>query len=229
MNRKALAQRIDHTILSADATPEQIDRLIDEAREHGFAAVCVNPVYVRKVKSALEGTHVKTAAVVGFPLGANTPALKAVEAAAVANDGAEEIDFVAHLPTLIAGDVKGATLEFNQIVKAAKAANPHVEVKVILETAALMAGVATDEGERRVKAGCEAAREAGCDFVKTSTGFHKAGGASLHAVGLLKQHAAPLKVKAAGGIRTRTDALAMLEAGADRLGCSASVTILSES
>jgi deoxyribose-phosphate aldolase len=241
-----LASRIDHTILKAEATPAQVQAVIDEALEYGFASVCVNGAYVPQVVRALRGSKVATCAVAGFPLGAGLPAAKALEAALAVKEGAQEIDFVAHLPYLLRADYAETRREFSEVVHAVRAATPGpgntpVVVKVILETALLMQGVSASEAEARIEGACRAARDSGCDFVKTSTGFHAAGGATVEAVRLLKKHSGnvcgagfqpasgsglALKVKAAGGIRTYDQAMQMLEAGADRLGCSASVEIV---
>ena len=221
-----LARLIDHTLLKAHATRPQVQRLVAEALEHGFAAVCVNGIFVADVAKALHGSAVKTCGVAGFPLGASKGAIKAAEAAELARDGADEIDFVAHLPYLLKADVAAAAGEFRRVVKAARAVNPKVVVKVIIESACLMQDVPAAQGEQRIAAACRAARQGGCDFVKTSTGFHPAGGATVEAVRWMKKHAEGLAVKAAGGIRTYDDAMKLLDAGADRLGCSASVEIV---
>ena len=162
----------------------------------------------------------------GFPLGACKSTLKAIEATSAAKDGAGEIDFVAHLPHLLKQDLASAKAEFLEIVRAARAANPAVVIKVIIESAVLLQD--TGQAEARIETACRAARESGCDYVKTSTGFHPAGGASVEAVALMKKHSGGLYVKAAGGIRNRSDAIKMINAGADRLGCSASVAIIKE-
>ncbi len=162
----------------------------------------------------------------GFPLGAASPAVKAIEATVVVKDGAQEIDFVAHLPNLLKRDLVSAKADFLQVVKAARSVDPSVIIKVIIESALLMKDVSDDEGEARIEAACRAARETGCDFVKTSTGFHPAGGSTIRAVGLMKKHSGGMYVKASGGIRTRDQAVQMLNAGADRLGCSASAAIV---
>jgi deoxyribose-phosphate aldolase len=164
--------------------------------------------------------------VVGFPLGAMKATVKTMEAVAAAKDGVEELDFVAHLPNLINKDIAATKAEFLEIVKAARSVNPRVVIKVIIESAALMADVDDGEAEARIETACLAARESGCDFVKTSTGFHPAGGASVQAVKLMKKHSGGLYVKASGGIRSYDDAMKMIDAGADRLGCSASVAIV---
>ena len=226
MHDNKIASRIDHTLLKAEATAEQIDRVCEEALTHGFASVCVSGVYLPRVVKALEGSPVKACAVAGFPLGAMKPTVKAIEATSLAKDGAQEIDFVAHLPYLLAKDRAAAVQDFLSVTTNVRSVSRDIVVKVIIESAALMTGVDAAEGEARVAAACAAAAEAGCDFVKTSTGFHPAGGASVQAVSWMHKHAPNLQVKASGGIRTRADALKMLGAGADRLGCSAGVAIV---
>ncbi|MCX5662355.1 MAG: deoxyribose-phosphate aldolase [Planctomycetota bacterium] len=230
-----LASKIDHSLLAAHATPQEIRKLVEQALKHRFASVCTNPIFTAAVTAALRADsaaeaaslpRVLNCAVVGFPLGANKATLKAIEATSAAKDGADEIDVVAHIPHLLAADFNAAKEELLEVARAARSARPRVVIKVILETAALLKDVAPAVGEARIEAGCRAAREAGCDFVKTSTGFHPAGGASVEAVRLLKKHSGGMYVKASGGIRTREDALRMLDAGADRLGCSASVEII---
>jgi len=221
------APLIDHTILKAEATRDDVMRLCDEAITHGFASICVNGIFVRDVRDKLANSPVKTCAVAGFPLGAMKPMIKAIEATSLVKDGADEVDFVAHLPTLLACDAEAARLEFVELVKAARSVLPGVVVKVIIESAALMKDADEVLAEKRIAAACEAARASGCDFVKTSTGFHPAGGATVAAVRLMKKHAGPMKVKASGGIRTADDAQQMVDAGADRLGCSAGVQIVS--
>ena len=222
----SIASRIDHTILKAEATPAQVDAVVAEALEHGFASVCVNGAFVSRVAQAVRGSAVKTCAVAGFPLGAGRSTVKAIEATSAVKDGADEVDFVAHLPFLLAKDLQAAKAEFTEIVRAARMANAEVVIKVIIESAALMQDVSDDEAEARIETACRAARESGCDFIKTSTGFHGAGGASEQAVALMKKHSGGLYVKASGGIRSFDDATRMIDAGADRLGCSAGVAIV---
>lgn len=225
---------IDHTILKAEATPPEVERVVDEAVEHGFASVCVNGVYVAAVRERLDAARalsahtVRTCAVAGFPLGAMAPMARAIEATQCAKAGAQEIDVVAWIPRLMAKDAAGLRDDLLQTTRAVRAVSGELVVKVILETAALRA-LAKDDAdfEAMIACGCSAARESGCDFVKTSTGFHGAGGATVEAVRLMKKHCdGALKVKASGGIRTHDDAMRMIEAGADRLGCSAGVTII---
>jgi deoxyribose-phosphate aldolase len=219
MTRLELARRIDHTLLKPEATRDQIDAVCDAALAHRFAAVCVNPMWIAHCADRLaHDDDVQVATVVGFPLGASDTAVKAYETLTAIEAGAREIDMVAPLGALIAGDTAYVTKDISGVVETAQATREGVVVKVILETAAL-----TDE---QIRLGCAAAREAGADYVKTSTGFHPAGGATVAHVRLLKEHAAPLKVKAAGGIRDLAAALALRDAGADRLGMSASVDVV---
>ena len=221
-----LAGRIDHTLLKPEADAAAIDRLCDEAVQHAFASACINGRFVRQAVKRLAASGVKTCSVVGFPLGAMDPVVKSVECARACENGADEIDFVASLPPLLQRQINQAVDEWGMIVQSAQQANKNVKVKVILETAALVSGVDDSEAESRIGAACEAARLSGCDFVKTSTGFHSAGGATVRAVQLMRKHGDRLQVKASGGMRTTADAMAMLEAGADRLGCSASIAIV---
>lgn len=209
-----LARRIDHTLLKADATPEDVDRLCDEARRHGFASVCVNTVHVARAAGRVAGSDVGVCAVVGFPLGAMSPEAKAFEARCAVRDGAREIDMVLQIGALKAGDHRTVFEDIRGVVVAAVPAR----VKVILETALL-------DDERKVIA-CVLAELAGAHFVKTSTGF-AVGGATVEDVGLMRRVVGNrMQVKASGGIRTREDALRMIAAGADRIGASASVTIV---
>lgn len=221
----ALAATIDHTLLKADAGEADVRKAVAEALEFGFASVCVNPAWVDLVSELLHEAAsragragVATCGCVGFPLGANRTTTKAIEAASCVKDGAQEIDMVMFLPALLADDIYRARADVLEVVRAARAVWPGAIVKVILETAVLT--------PQQIAVGCKAAREGGADFVKTSTGFHPAGGATTQAVRLLKEHGGGLKVKASGGIRDTATAVAMLEAGADRLGCSASVAIV---
>jgi len=222
MTPEQLAAKIDHTLLKAEATPQQIDRLCDEAVELGVYAVCVNPIYVHRAADRLAkvsaNAKVKVATVVGFPLGASLTATKVDEARRAIDDGAIEIDMVASIGRLIAGDGAAIGDDLAAVADCVHAASINHQIKVILETAAL-----TDE---QIILGCRCAAEAQADFVKTSTGFHPAGGATVEAVKFLRKTAAPIKVKAAGGIRDLAIALAMIDAGADRIGISATSAIL---
>jgi len=212
----ALAAIIDHTCLRPEAVPGDIDRLCHEARAFRFRTVCVQPVFVAHAARALTGSGVGVAAVVAFPHGANTTETKLFEARRALDDGATELDVVANLGWIRAGEVARLTAETASLVGAAGT----VPLKVILETALFDEAMNTAAAQA-VLAGRPA-------FLKTSTGFGP-GGATVQAVALLKHLArGAAQVKASGGIRTRAQALALREAGADRLGASASIALVSE-
>lgn len=214
MDKKTIAETIDHTLLKPEATPTQIEKLCAEAAEYHFASVCVNPVYIPLAARLLKGTGVKVCCVVGFPLGAIAPEQKAAEAASCAAMGAEELDMVIHVGAAKAGDWALVQRDIEGVVKAAAG---HT-VKVIIETCLL-----TDE--EKVKA-CKAAKAAGAHFVKTSTGF-STGGATTHDIALMRKTVGPeMGVKASGGIRDYETAMAMIEAGANRIGASAGIAIV---
>ena len=214
MDKKTIAAMIDHTLLKPEATPAQIEKLCAEAAEYHFASVCVNPVYIPLAARLLKGTGVKVCCVVGFPLGAIAPEQKAAEAASCAAMGAEELDMVIHVGAAKAGDWALVQRDIEGVVKAAAG---HT-VKVTIETCLL-----TDE--EKVKA-CEAAKAAGAHFVKTSTGF-STGGATTHDIALIRKTVGPeMGVKASGGIRDYATAMAMIEAGANRIGASAGIAIV---
>lgn len=211
-----IAPFIDHTLLKPDATQAQIKRLCDEARTHGFASVCVNPVWVPFAKEQLQGCDVKVCTVIGFPLGANTPQVKAFEAQDAVQNGADELDMVLNIGALKAGD-NAAVLEDIRAVRKATAGKI---LKVIIETSLL------SDDEKRTA--CELAAQAGADFVKTSTGFN-GGGATVQDVALMREQIpATMHVKASGGVRTRADAEKMIAAGAQRIGTSGGVKIIEE-
>jgi len=211
-----MASKIDHTLLKAEATREEISQLCFEARKYSFASVCVNPTQVKLCKSLLRGSSVKVCTVIGFPLGATTPEVKVFETRQAIEEGAEEVDMVINIGglkdknyELVARDIRGVVKE----------AHSHdVLVKVIIETALL-----TDEEK---KIACLLVKEAGADYVKTSTGFSKAG-ATVEDVALMRRTVGPLLgVKAAGGVRTREDFEKMVSAGATRIGASAGIKIV---
>ena len=209
-----LAKVIDHTLLKPAATRAQIETLCREAAEHGFCSVCVNPYWVALAAKMLKGTGVKTCTVIGFPLGANTTAVKVFEAKNALENGADELDMVINIGALKSKDYDTVL----QDIRALRALGDNFVLKVIIETSEL-----TDE--EKVKA-CELAAEAKADFVKTSTGF-AGGGATVHDVALMKKSIpAGMQVKASGGVRTREDAEAMLAAGATRLGASSGIKIV---
>ena len=209
-----LARSIDHTLLKPDATVSQIRELCAAARTHGFASVCVNPVWVRECAPLLRGSGVAVCTVVGFPLGASSSETKAFEAMHAANGGATEIDMVINIGALKGGDI--AVVQ--EDIAAVRRAVPSAILKVIIETALL-----TDA--QKVTA-CQIAKACGANFVKTSTGFN-GGGATIADVALMRATVGPdMGVKASGGVRTRADAEAMLAAGATRIGTSNGVAIV---
>lgn len=216
MNNQDFAKTIDHTLLKAQASLKEIQELCAQARQYGFYSVCVNPVYTRAVHLELADSDVKTCVVVGFPLGATTPEMKAQETALAIANGADEIDMVISVPLAKSGDKKGLVQE----IAAVRQACPDAVLKVIIETCLL-----TDQ--EKILA-CQASAEAGADFVKTSTGF-STGGATVEDVKLMKEAVeGKCKVKASGGIRTRAFAEVLLAAGADRIGASAGIQMLKE-
>ncbi|MEO8096111.1 MAG: deoxyribose-phosphate aldolase [Acidobacteriota bacterium] len=213
---QSLAKFIDHTLLRPAATADEIRTLCREAREYGFAAVCVNPYWVELAAEQLEGSLIAVASVVGFPLGANITATKVEETKAVILAGAREIDMVMNIGELIGGHADAVREDIRAVSQEAHRAQ--AVVKVILETVLL-----TDLQKRRA---CELAKEAGADFVKTSTGF-AGGGATVADVSLMRDAVgAAMGVKASGGIRNLADAEALIAAGATRLGTSSGVAIV---
>ncbi|EHL79275.1 MULTISPECIES: deoxyribose-phosphate aldolase [Bacillus] len=209
------ANMIDHTLLKADATKDDIVRLAEEAKKYGFASVCVNPVWVKTAYEILKDTDVKVCTVIGFPLGATTPEVKAFETTNAIQNGAEEVDMVINIGALKSRDLELVENDIRAVVEAAKG---KALVKVIIEACLLTE-------EEKVLA-CQLAVKAGADFVKTSTGF-STGGATVEDVALMRKTVGPdFGVKASGGIRTAEDLLAMEKAGANRIGASAGVKIV---
>ena len=212
-----LAKYIDHTLLKPDATQDEIDRMCDEAIENGFASVCINPTWVRRAAEKLRGSDVVECTVIGFPLGANTPEIKAMEARRALREGAKEVDMVINVGALKSGQHALVRQDIEKVVDAAHEGG--AIAKVILETALL-----TDEEKVIASALSKAAK---ADFVKTSTGFG-GGGATVYDVALMRETVGPdMGVKASGGVRTLEDAEDMIAAGATRIGASAGVQILS--
>lgn len=212
-----LAKYIDHTLLKPDASVEQVRVLCQEAAEHGFAAVCVNPGYVDLAAHLLAGSGVRVAAVVGFPLGATLTEIKVAETKAVLERRADEIDMVINLGAVKSGAWEAVECDIRAVVEAAE----NKTVKVIIETCLL-----SDEEKQLA---CKAALSAGAHFVKTSTGFSN-GGATAADINLMKQVVGDKAlIKASGGIRNREQALAMIAAGANRIGTSAGVAIVTTS
>ncbi|WP_312182474.1 deoxyribose-phosphate aldolase [Arthrobacter sp.] len=211
-----LASYIDHTLLKPEASSEDILRVCDEAAQYRFKSVCVNPLWVSTVHTALKDTGVATCSVIGFPLGASTTEVKVFEAQGALQDGADEIDMVIDIAAARRGDREALVRDIAAVAEAVHESG--ALLKVIIETALL-----TDE--QKVLA-CEASVEAGADFVKTSTGFN-GGGATAEDVALMRRTVGPeLGVKASGGVRSREDALAMIDAGATRIGASSGIAIV---
>lgn len=212
----SLAGMIDHTILKANATQDQVERLCDEAARYGFASVCVNSCWVSLAARLLSNTSVKVCTVIGFPLGAMSTAGKSAEAAFAVADGADELDMVINVGWLLAGDDDAVRDDIAAVVEAARGRC----VKVIIETCLL-----TDE---QIVRACELSVQAGASFVKTSTGF-STGGATVEDVALMRRTVGDrCKVKASGGIHNASEAQAMVDAGANRIGTSSGIAIVSE-
>ena len=214
MNNKELANIIDHTLLKADATQAEIIKLCAEAKEFNFASVCVNQSMVKLASEELKGCDVDVCTVIGFPLGATTSEVKAFEVKNTIENGATEVDMVINI-----GKLKDRDLEYvkNDIKAVVEAAKGKALTKVIIETCLLT------EEEKIIA--CKLSKEAGSDFVKTSTGF-STGGATVEDIKLMRETVGPeMGVKASGGVRSKKDALAMIENGATRIGASASISI----
>lgn len=206
---------IDHTLLKQDAQPEQIVKLCDEAKQFDFMSVCVNPAYVPLAAKCLEDSDVKVCTVIGFPLGMNLTKTKVEEAVTCVKQGADEVDMVINVGMLKAGHDNYVREEIREIKQAV---GHNIILKVIIETCLL-------NNDEIVRA-CKAAKEAGADFVKTSTGF-STGGATVEAVRLMRETVGPeMGVKASGGVRTHEDLIAMVEAGANRIGTSSGAKII---
>jgi deoxyribose-phosphate aldolase len=211
-----LANYFDHTLLKADCTRKDILALCQEAKDHQFAAVCVPPYYVNLAANELDDTRVKVATVIGFPMGYAATAGKVEEIKRAVNDGADELDVVLNLAALKNGDWNFVQSDLDSMTTAVRLRSK--QIKVIIETAMLSA--------EEIKRVCTICQEVGVDFIKTSTGYQ--GGASVDAVKLIKETVkdSNIKIKASGGIRQAADAVALIEAGADRLGSSSAVAII---
>lgn len=218
MNKEQLAGKIDHTILKPEATELEIKKLCEEAIENKFASVCVNPCFVKLAKKSIGKNKIDVCSVVGFPLGSSLNETKIFEAQMAVESGATEIDMVINVGKLMDKKYAEITEEIRSIKKAISG---RAILKVIVETALL-------SKEEKIQV-CQIVNNSGADYIKTSTGMNPAGGATVEDVSLLRKHSdSSVKVKASGGIRTLKDALLMINSGADRLGASAGVKILSE-
>lgn len=211
-----IASLIDHTLLRPDANSNDIKKLCQEAIEYGFYSVCVNPTYVRQCKEILKDSKVKIATVIGFPLGANTSETKKFEAKNAIEDGADELDMVINIGALKDNNFELVKDDIQTVVDAAKA---DTKIKVIIETSLL------NEDEKIMA--CKLSKEAGADFVKTSTGF-SGGGATVSDIKLMKSVVGDLGIKASGGVRDYETAIKMIEAGATRIGASAGIKIVNK-
>ena len=216
MTLNELAKKFDHTLLKATAIETDIRKLCDEAKTYGFASVCVNPCWVPLAAELLDGTGVLVCTVIGFPLGANATDLKALEAKLALDQGAGEVDMVLN----VGWALQGRWDQVEQDIRAVRQASGTATLKVILETCYL----STDQ----IAKASQVSTSAGANFVKTSTGFGTAGATADHVRLMKKNIKASMQVKASGGIRTLSDTLDLLEAGADRIGASASVAIVKE-
>ncbi|WP_164506905.1 deoxyribose-phosphate aldolase [Lapidilactobacillus bayanensis] len=215
---ESFAKYFDHTLLKPEATEREVRQVIAEAKEYQFASVCINPYWVKLTADELKGTGVTTCTVIGFPLGATSTVAKVAETAQALHDGAQEVDMVINIGELIAGHDEAVKTDIMNVARAAHAGG--AKLKVIIETALL-----TDD--QKVKA-CQLAVAAGTDFVKTSTGF-STGGANAHDVAIMRKTVGPnIGVKASGGVHSLADAQAVIDAGANRVGASASVAIVKE-
>ena len=220
ISQEELAGCIDHTLLDATATKERIEQLCHEAKTYGFHTVCVNGRWVALVAELLAGSKVAVGGVVSLPLGADTTKIKVAQAKEAVFAGADEVDMVADLAAIIEGDSRYLADQLTRVLKVCRSMRPAVVLKVIIESAAL-------DDEQKIFA-CRTAQHVGVDFIKTSTGLHPAGGATVEDIKLMKETAPGCKIKAAGGIKTAKQALEMLAAGAERIGTSSGVQIVTE-
>jgi len=219
ISRQQMAKMIDHTQVKPTATKDDIIKLCKEAEKHGFGCVCINSAYVSLAKQLLKGTDVKVASTAGFPFGSSLPEAKAFEARKAVEKGASEIDMVINIGALKSRDYETVKRDIEMVVDVKRSHGNHLVIKVIIETGYLTK-------EEKVMA-CKLAKEAGADFVKTSTGF--VGPATVEDVRLMRETVGrDMGVKAAGGIRTLKEALAMIEAGANRIGTSTGAAIIEE-
>ena len=214
MNKK-IANMIDHTILKATATKDDVVKLCNEAKEYGFFSVCINPANIELAKEELKGSNVKVCTVIGFPLGANTSAVKAFETKDAIAKGADEVDMVINIGAL---KDKNYELVYEDIKAVVDAANKEALVKVIIETCYLT--------EEEKIAMCKSVTDAGADYIKTSTGFGT-GGATIEDIKLFKQHIGPnVKIKAAGGVKTVEDLEMFITEGCERIGTSSAINLI---
>ena len=219
-SRTEIAKMIDHTVLKAAATQQEIIKLCQEAKEYGFASVCINPTFVSLAAEQLKGSGVMVCTVVGFPLGCSTTETKAYETRDAVKNGAQEVDMVINIGALKDGNEEKILQDISAVVKAAQETNSEAAVKAIIETCYL-------SQEEKIAA-CKLAKAAGAHFVKTSTGFGT-GGATAEDIALMRQVVGlEMGVKASGGIKNSADVFNMIKAGANRIGASAGINIIKE-
>jgi deoxyribose-phosphate aldolase len=216
--KEQLAKYFDHTLLDSLATRDDIKRHCDQTLQYGFYSACVQPRWVSLCADILHGTEAKVVSVAGFPFGTDSPKIKALQAKEVIMAGADEVDMVADLAAVVEGDIQRLQDDIGSVLSVCRSMKPQVTLKVIIEASAL--------NEDQIRFVCQTAQTVGVDFVKSSTGFHKAGGACLDDVRLMIESAPNCQVKASGGIKTTAQALAFIEAGASRIGASASVEMI---
>ena len=219
-DEKQLACAIDHTLLDATATKAKIEQLCEEAKTYGFHTVCVNGRWLSLIADLLAGSKVAVGGVVSLPLGADSTKIKVAQARDAIYAGADEIGMVANLAAIIEGDSNYLADQLASMLKVCRSMRPAVVLKVIIESAALT-------NEQKIFA-CRIIQSVGVDFIKTSTGLHPAGGATIEDIKLMKETAPGCKIKAAGGIKTAKQAIEMLAAGAQRIGTSSGVQIMKE-
>lgn len=218
LDEKQLARMLDHTLLKPEAGRQDIERLCQEAHAFAFCTVCVNPKWVSTAADLLHGIGVGVATVISFPLGADSTKMKAAQAKEAIFAGADEIEMVADLSAIMEDDQSHLLREFQAVGKVCHSVRPAVALKIIIECAALT--------EAQKQSVCQVAQAAGVDYIKTSTGFHPAGGPSLEDVQLIKQAAPACRIQAAGGICSTEQVLAFIQAGTHRIGTSAAVAVM---
>jgi deoxyribose-phosphate aldolase len=220
-----LAAHIEAMVCAPEASGATVHKAAADAMRLGLAVICVAPTFTARVATMLRGSGVRICSLVAFPSGTSKATIKAIESTSTLKDGADEIELVAHLPYLLAGDLDSARAELMEIVRAARSTRRDVVIRVIVETALLLRGRVGNEA-KTIELACRAVRESGCDGIVTSSGVHPAGGASAAAVALLKSFGEGLMIKAAGGIADAGAARALLAAGADRIGVTEPARLL---
>ncbi|MFZ9033901.1 MAG: deoxyribose-phosphate aldolase [Anaerohalosphaeraceae bacterium] len=218
--KEQFAKYFDHTLLDSLATAVDIKQLCDQVLQYGFYSACVQPRWVSLCADILQSADAKVVSVAGFPFGTDSPKIKALQAEEVIMAGADEVDMVADLAAVVEGDIQRLQDDMRAVLSVCRSMKPQVTLKVIIEAAAL--------SKDQIRFACQTAQTVGVDYVKSSTGFHTAGGACLDDVKLMIESAPNCQVKASGGIKTLEQARAFIEAGVSRIGASASVQIVEQ-